>query len=87
MDTSVGMYRMEPEQITFRCRNKTNWFRIFVLTIISALITWLAYGAAYTCIGPGCTFWQALVTPVTLVFTVLHTVALFCYNLKNNTDR
>jgi hypothetical protein len=56
---------------------------MILVFLFSALITWLAYGAVYSFLDQGVTFWQALVSPVALVFLALDIVfAFFAFTKK-----
>ena len=86
MHTVLEIRQMKPEKITIRCRNKTNWARIMILTLLSVLISWLAYGITCAVIEQDATFWQALCSPVALVFLAVETVAWFFIHLKKGTE-
>ncbi len=85
MDTLMEIKQMKAVKMTITCRKKPNRIKIIVLTLVSALITWLAYGAVYSFLDQGVTFWNALVSPVALIFLVLDTVfAYFAYTKKES---
>ena len=86
MDTLMEIRQMKPENITIRCRNKTNRLRIIVLTLAFALVCWLVHGITCTVLDRGVTFWQGLVSPASLLLLVLETVIWFFVHLKRNTD-
>ena len=83
-----AMMNMGPvENLTIRCRNKTNWFRIVVITLATTLAGWLAFGLFCTLLENSLTFWQALFTPLALIFLVIDLVTVFISNKNKNTDR
>ena len=83
MDTLMEIKQMKAVKMTITCRKKPNRVKIIVLTLVTALITWLAYGAVYSFLDQGVTFWQALISPVALVFLALDIVfAFFAFTKK-----
>ena len=87
MDMMMNMNPAGMENLTIRCRNKTNWFRIVVLTLVTALASWLGFGLFCTLLESSLSFWQALVTPLALIFLVIDLVTVFISNKNKNTDR
>ena len=85
MDAMMNMGPME--NLTIRCRNKTNWFRVVVITLAMTLAGWLAFGLFCTLLESSLSFWQALVTPLALIFLVIDLVTVFISNKNKNTDR
>ena len=85
MDAMMNMGPME--NLTIRCRNKANWFRSVVLTLVTALAGWLGCGLFCTLLESSLSFWQALVAPLALIFLVIDLVTVFISNKNKNTDR
>lgn len=85
MDAMMNMGPME--NLTIRCRNKTNWFRVVVITLAMTLAGWLAFGLFCTLLESSLSFWQALFTPLALIFLVIDLVTVFISNKNKNTDR
>lgn len=70
------------ENMTIRCKNKPNWIRIIILTLAYAVIGWLAFGLFCTLVEGSIGFWQALITPLGLIFLGLDLVTCFINNRK-----
>ena len=82
MDTLMEIKQMKAVKMTITCRKKPNRVKIIVLTLVTALITWLAYGAVYSFLDQGVTFWQALITPLGLIFLAFDLVTCFINRRK-----
>ena len=82
MDTMMKLKQAGMEKITIRCRNNPNWIRISVLTLAYTVISWLFFGLFCT-LADGCLgFWQALITPIAVIFAAMDCVANFV-NVRN----
>ena len=82
MDTMMKRKPAALENITIRCKNKPNWIRIIILTLAYAVIGWLAFGLFCTLVEGSLTFWQALITPLGLIFLGIDLVTCFINNRK-----
>ncbi|MBR3333646.1 MAG: hypothetical protein IKG23_05095 [Clostridia bacterium] len=71
------------DNITIRCKNRPNWIRIIILTLAYALIGWLAFGLFCTLLEGSLGFWQALITPLGLIFLGIDLVTSFISNRKD----
>ena len=87
MDATMKLNPAVPENPTIRCRNKTNWIRIIILTLATSLISWLAFGFVCTLLESTLSFGQALFTPLALIFLAVDLVTTFITNRSRNTDR
>ena len=74
-------------KITIRCKNRTNWLRIIVMTLASALIGWLACGLVWSLMNTALSFGAALVSPVGLVFLIVWLTASFVTTMRRNIDK
>ena len=86
------MRRMLPARvmmgkITIRCKNRTNWLRIIVMTLASALIGWLTCGLVWSLMNTALSFGTALVSPVGLVFLIVWLTASFVTTMRRNIDK
>ena len=86
------MRRMLPARvmmgkITIRCKNRTNWLRIIVMTLASALIGWLTCGLVWSLRNTALSFGAALVSPVGLVFLIVWLTASFVTTMRRNIDK
>ncbi len=75
------------DHITIRCRNRINWIRVIILTVLSAMTSWLLFGLFCTLLEPILNYWQALITPLALIFLALGLVAFFIGNRRKYKDR
>ena len=89
MDTTMRMLpaRVRMGKITIRCKNRTNWLRIIVMTLASALIGWLACGLVWSLMNTALSFGAALVSPVGLVFLIVWLTASFVTTMRRNIDK
>ncbi len=87
MDTMMKYNPAGAENITIRCRNRINWFRVVILTLAYTLIGWLAFGLFSTLLENSLTFWQALITPLALIFLAMDLVATFVSTKNQNGGR
>ena len=86
MDTMMKHNPVGAERITIRCKANPNWIRISIMTLISTLIAWLAFGL-FCSLADGCLgFGQALVTPIALIFAGMIAVACFLRIRKMETE-
>ena len=83
MDTMMKWNPAGTENITICCRNRPNWIRIIILTLVYALISWLAFGLFCTLFEGSIGFFQALITPLGLVFLGIDLVTSFISNRKS----
>ena len=74
-------------KITIRCKNRTNWLRIIVMTLASALIGWLTCGLVWSLMNTALSFGAALVSPVGLVFLIVWLTASFVTTMRRNIDK
>ena len=86
------MRRMLPARvmmgkITIRCKNRTNWLRVIVMTLVSALIGWLTCGLVWSLMNTALSFGAALVSPVGLVFLIVWLTASFVTTMRRNIDK
>ena len=86
------MRRMLPARvmmgkITIRCKNRTNWIRVIVLALASALVGWLACGLVWSLMNTALSFGAALVSPVGLVFLIVWLTASFVTTMRRNIDK
>ncbi len=86
------MRRMLPARvmmgkITIRCKNRTNWLRVIVMTLASALIGWLTCGLVWSLMNTALSFGAALVSPVGLVFLIVWLTASFVTTMRRNIDK
>ena len=89
MDTTMRMLpaRVRMGKITIRCKNRTNWLRIIVMTLASALIGWLTCGLVWSLMNTALSFGAALVSPVCLVFLTVCLAASFIVTRRRNIDK
>ena len=89
MDTTMRMLpaRVRMGKITIRCKNRTNWLRIIVMTLASALIGWLTCGLVWSLMNTALSFGAALVSPVGLVFLIVWLTASFVTTMRRNIDK
>ena len=83
MDTMMKWKPVGMENISIRCKNKPNWIRIIILTLVYALISWLAFGLFCTLVEGSISFWQALITPLGLIFLGIDLVTTFISTRKD----
>ena len=83
MDAMMKWKPAGMENITISCRNKPNWIRIIILTLVYALVGWLAFGLFCTLFESSISLWQALITPLGLIFLGFDLVATFINNRKD----
>lgn len=76
MDTMMK-WTPDAEEMTIRCRNKTNWIRIIVLTLAYGLAGWTVFAGGCSVIDGSISFRQALVTPLALIFLVFDLASTF----------
>ena len=74
-------------KITIRCKNMTNWIRVIVLALASALVGWLACGLVWSLMNTALSFGAALVSPVGLVFLAVCLAACFVTTMRRNIDK
>ena len=74
-------------KITIRCKNRTNWLRVIVMTLASALIGWLTCGLVWSLMNTALSFGAALVSPVGLVFLIVWLTASFVTTMRRNIDK
>ena len=82
METMMKWKSAGMENITIRCKNKPNWIRIIILTLAYAVIGWLAFGLFCTLVEGSIGFWQALITPLGLIFLAFDLVTCLINNRK-----
>ena len=82
METMMKWKPAAMEHMTIRCKNKPNWIRIIILTLAYAVIGWLAFGLFCTLVEGSIGFWQALITPLGLIFLAIDLVTWFINNRK-----
>ena len=87
MDTMMNTYRPTLGQITIRCRNRINWYRIVILTLASVLLGWLAFGLTCALLESSLTFGQALITPLALIFLGMDLVSTFIAQRSQYTEQ
>ena len=71
------------ENITISCKNKPNWIRIIILTLIYALVSWVAFGLFCTLLESSIGLWQAMITPLGLIFLGIDLVTTFISNRRD----
>ena len=76
MDTMMKLKQARMEHITIRCRNNPNWIRISILALVYTVISWLFFGLFCSVVG-NLGFWQALITPIALIFAAMDIVSNF----------
>ena len=82
MDTMMYRKPEGMEHFTINCRIRPNWIRIIVMALASTLASWLAFGLFCTVFEGSLTFWQALVTPLALLFIGLNLVTNLITSIK-----
>lgn len=87
MDTMMKLNPAGMGPVTIRCRNRTNWIRIFILTLSFTVLGWLAFGLFCSIMENSLSFWKALVTPLALIFVSMDLVSTFIRVRNRNTDR
>ena len=87
MDTMMNTYRPTLGQITIRCRNRINWYRIAILTLASVLVSWLAFGLGCAVLESTLDYGQALTTPLALIFLAINLVTTFITQKNKYTEQ
>ena len=65
------------DAFTIRCRVRPNWIRISILTLAVVAVSWLGFGAFCSLMDGQLSFWQALITPLALIFVAIDAVTSF----------
>ena len=86
MDTMMTATPFRAEEITINCRVNPSWIRISILTLITTLFSWLAFGLFCSLVDGSLSFGQALVTPIALIFVVMEAVAVFIRIRNRDTE-
>ena len=87
MDTAMKYKPAGTENISIRCRNRTNWIRIIILTLACTLFSWLGFGLFCTLMENTLSFGQALITPLALIFVGINLITSFISTRNKNVDR
>ncbi len=86
MDTMMTAAPFRAEKITINCRVNPNWIRISILTLITTLFCWLAFGLFCSLVDGSLGFGRALVTPLALIFVVMEAIAVFIRIRNRDTE-